>query len=103
MTRLQVQEQAAGSSGAPPDYEGRIVLDPILLDVERLVAALETGMFELNNTQVHQNLLLHHIGGSMARSAVLLQELCSMVGRAYRPADLLEISWGDLQSVELQW
>ena len=42
MTRLQVQEQAADSSGAPPDYEGRIELDPILLDVERLVAALET-------------------------------------------------------------
>ena len=25
-----------------------------------------------------------------------------MVGRAYRPADLLEISWRDLQWVELQ-
>ena len=47
-----------GSSGAPPDYEGRIGLDPILLDVERLVAALETGVFELSNTRVHQNLLL---------------------------------------------
>ena len=56
----------------PPDYEGRIRLDPILLDVERLVAALETGIFELSNTRVHQNLLLHHIGRSMARSAVLL-------------------------------
>ena len=32
-----MQEQAAGSSGAPPDYEGRIALDPTLLDVERLV------------------------------------------------------------------
>ena len=42
MTRLQVQEQAEDSSGAPPDYEGRIGLDPILLDVERLVVALET-------------------------------------------------------------
>ena len=50
MTRLQVQEQAANSSGAPPDYEGRIELDPILLDVERLVTALETGVFELSNT-----------------------------------------------------
>ena len=30
LTRLQVQEQAADSSGAPPDYEGRIGLDPIL-------------------------------------------------------------------------
>ena len=102
MTRRQVQEQAEGSSGAPPDYEGRIGLDPILLDVERLVAALETGVFELSNTRVHQNLLLHHIGRSMGRSAVLLRELCNMAGRAYRPADLLEISWRDLQWVEIQ-
>ena len=96
-----MQEQAADYSGAPPDYEGRIGLDPILLDVERLVAALETGVFELSNTRVHQNLLLHHIGRSMARSAVLLRELCNMAGRAYRPADLLEISWRDLQWVEI--
>ena len=102
MTRLQVQEQAADSSGAPPDYEGRIGLDPILLDVERLVAALETGVFELSNTRVHQNLLLHHIGRSMAWSAVLLRELCNMAGRAYRPVDLLEINWGDLQWMEIQ-
>ena len=103
LTRLQVQEQAEGSSGAPPDYEGRVELDPILLDVERLVAALETGVFELSNTWVHQNLLLHHIGRSMARSTVLLRELCNMAGRAYRPADLLEISWRDLQWTEIQW
>ena len=102
LTRLQVQEQAADSSGAPPNYEGRIELDPILLDVERLVTALETGVFELSNTRVHQNLLLHHIGRSMSRSAILLRELCGMVGRAYRPADLLEISWRDLQWVEMQ-
>ena len=62
----------------------------------------ETGVFELSNTRVHQNLLLHHIGRSMAQSAVLLRELCNMAGRAYRPADLLEISWRDLQWVELQ-
>ena len=97
-----MQEQAEDSSGAPPGYEGRIGLDPILLDVERLVAALETGSFELTNTRVHQNLLLHHIGRSMARSTVLLQEFCNMAGRAYRPADLLEISWRDLQWVEIQ-
>ena len=97
-----MQEPAADSSGAPPDYERRIGLDPILLDVERLVAALETGIFELNNTRVHQNLLLHHIGRSMAQSAVLLRELCNMAGRAYCPADLLEISWRDLQWVEIQ-
>ena len=102
LTRLQVLEQAADSSGAPPDYEGRIELDPILLDVERLVAALETGVFELSNMRVHQNLLLHHIGGSMAWSAILLWELCNMAGRAYHPADLLEISWRDLQWVEIQ-
>ena len=102
MTRLQVQEQAEDSSGVPPGYEGRIGLDPILLDTERLVTALETGVFELSNTQVHQNLLLHHIGRSMARSVILLRELCNMAGRAYRPADLLEISWRDLQWVEIQ-
>ena len=98
-----MQEQAEGSSGTPPDYEERIGLDPILLDMERLVAALETGVFELSNTRVHQNLLLHHIGRSMAQSAVLLREFCNMAGRAYRPADLLEISWRDLQWVEIQW
>ena len=97
-----MQEQAEDSSGAPPEYEGRIGLDPILLDVDRLVAALETGVFELTNTRVHQNLLLHHIGRSMARSAVLLRELRNMAGRAYRPVDLLEISWRDLQWVEIQ-
>ena len=97
-----MQEQAGDSSGAPPDYEGRIRLDPILLDVERLVTALETGVFELSNSRVHQNLLLHHIGRSMSRSAILLRELCNMAGRAYRPADLLEISWRDLQWVEMQ-
>ena len=102
LTRLQVQEQAGGSSGAPPGYEGSVELDPILLDVERLVTALETGVFELSNTRVHQNLLLHHIGRSMARSAILLRELCNMAGRTYRPANLLEISWRDLQWVEIQ-
>ena len=96
-----MQEQAEGSSGAPLDYEGRVELDPILLDAERLVAALETGVFELSNMRVHQNLLLHHIGRSMGRSAILLRELCSMAGRAYRPADLSEISWRDLQWVEI--
>ena len=102
LTRLQVQEQAVDSSGAPPDYEGRVELDPILLNVEALVEALETGGFELSHTRVHQNLLLHHIGRSMGRSAILLRELCSMVGRAYRPTDLSEISWRDLQWVEIQ-
>ena len=91
-----------GSSGAPPDYEGRIALDPILLDADRLMAALETGMFELRNTQVHQNLQLHHIGRSMAQSAVFLRELCAMAGRVYRLTDLLEINWSDLDGVEFR-
>ena len=86
----------------PPDYEGRIALDPILLDADRLMAALETGVFELRNTRVHQNLLLHHIGRSMARSAVFLRELCTMAGRVYRPTDLLEINWSDLDGVEFR-
>ena len=102
MTRPQVQEQAADYSGAPPDYEGRIELDPILLDAERLVAALETGVFELRNTQVHQNLLLHHIGRSMARSAILLRKLCNMAGRVYHPTNHLEINWSDLNGVEFR-
>ena len=102
LTRPQVQEQADVSSGAPPDYEGRIALDPILLDADRLMAALETGVFELRNTRVHQNLLLHHIGHSMAHSAVFLRELCAMAGRVYRPTDLLEINWGDLDGVEFR-
>ena len=102
MTRLQVQEQAADYSGAPPDYEGRVELDPILLDAERLMAALETGVFELRNTRVHQNLLLHHIGRSMTRSAVFLRELCAMAGRVYRPTNLLEINWSDLDGVEFR-
>ena len=97
-----MQEQVADSSGAPPDYEGRIELDPILLDADRLMAALETGVFELRNTQVHQNLLLHHIGRSMARSTVFLRELCTMAGRVYRPTDLLEINWSDLNGVEFR-
>ena len=102
LTRPQVQEQVGDSSGAPPDYEGRIALDPILLDADRLMAALETGVFELRNTRVHQNLLLHHIGRSMARSAVFLRELCAMAGRVYCPTDLLEINWSDLDGVEFR-
>ena len=66
------------------------------------MVALETGVFELRNTRVHQNLLLHHIGRSMARSAVFLRELCAMAGRVYRPTDLLEINWGDLDGVEFR-
>ena len=95
-------EEAGSSSGAPPDYEGRITLDSILLDAARLVAALETGVFELSNMRVHQNLLLHHIGRSMAQSVVFLQELYALAGRVYRPTDLLEINWSDLDGVEFR-
>ena len=102
LTDLQVQEQADASSGAPLDYEGRIALNPTLLDMERLETALETGIFELSNSQVHQNLVPHHLGRSMRRSTVLLRKLCCMVGSPYRPADLQEISWRDLQWVELE-
>ena len=66
------------------------------------MAALETGVFELRNTWVHQNLLLHHIGRSLARSAILLREFCNMAGRVYRPTDLLEIDWSDLDGVEFR-
>ena len=100
---LHVQEQVDVFSGAPPDYEGRIALDHTLLDVERLKTALETGGFKLTNSRVHQNLVLHHLSRSMHRSTVLLRKLCRMVGSPYRLADLQEISWRDLQWVELEW
>ena len=103
LIKLQVQEQVADSSGTPLDYEGRIALDLTLLDVERLQTALETGGFELANSRVHQNLVLHHLGRSMHCSVVLLHELCRMVGSPYRPANLHEISWRDLRWVEIQW
>ena len=102
LTRPQVQEQAKGSFGAPLDYKGRLAFDLTLLDVERLQTALETGGFELANSQVHQNLVLHHLGCSMHCSAILLCELCRMVGSPYCPANLHEISWRDLQWVEIQ-
>ena len=47
--RLQVQEQP-GYSEAPPEYKGRLTLDPILLDCACLFGALEAGVFELINT-----------------------------------------------------
>ena len=102
LIQLQVQEQVGDSSGTPLDYEGRIALDPTLLDTERLTTALEAGRFELTNSQVHQNLVLHHLGRSMHRSAVFLHKLCRMAGSPYRPADLQEISWRDLQWVEIE-
>ena len=77
------------------------MLDPILLDMETLVGALETGGFELANTWVHQNLVLHHLRHSMHHSAILLHEACHMVGSPFHPTTLHEISWQDLQWMEV--
>ena len=81
--RPQVQEQP-GCSEAPPEYEGRLALDLILLDRARLFGALEAGAFELSNTRMHQNIVLHHLGSLMTESAIFLWELTAMVGRPYR-------------------
>ena len=102
LTWLQVQEQADASSGAPPDYEGRGMFDRTLLDMGRLVEALETGGFELANTRIHQNLVLHHLGASMHRSTIPLREAYRMVGSPFRLAALQEISWRDLQWMEME-
>ena len=91
----QVQEQL-GSFEAPPEYKGRLVLDPILLDHAHLFGALEVGVFELSNTQVHQNVVLHHLGASMTESAIFLRELTAMVGRPYQVAVMEELSSGEL-------
>ena len=93
--RPQVQEQP-GCSEAPPEYKGRLALDPILLDRARLFGALEAGAFELTNTQMHQNVVLHHLGSSMTESAIFLRELMAMVGRPYRVAVMEELSAGEL-------
>ena len=98
--RPQVQEQP-GCSKAPPEYEGRLVLDPILLDRARLFGALEAGAFELTNTQMHQNVVLHHLGSSMTKSAIFLWELTAMVGRPYQVAVMEELSVGELVQAAL--
>ena len=93
--RPQVQEQP-DCSEAPPEYEGRLVLDPILLDCPRLFGALEAGAFELANTRMHQNVVLHHLGSSMTESVIFLRELTTMVVRLYRVAVMEELSVGEL-------
>ena len=93
--RPQVQEQP-GCSKAPPEYEGRLALNPILLDCTRLFGALEAGAFELANTRMHQNVMLHHLGSSMTESAIFLWELTAMVGRPYWVAVMEELSLGEL-------
>ena len=95
LMRLQVQEQP-GCSEAPLEYEGRLALNPILLDCARLFGALEAGAFELSNTQMHQNVVLHHLGSSMTESVIFLRELTAMVGRPYQVAVMEELSAGEL-------
>ena len=58
--------------------------------------ALEAGAFELANTRMHQNVVLHHLGSSMTKSAIFLRELTAMVGRPYRVAVMEELSAGEL-------
>lgn len=95
-----MQEQPA-SSKPPPDYEGCITVDPTLLDQACLYGALEAGSFELNNMQTNQNLVLHHIAASLRENTVFLWELMAMARRPYRSAILEEISWRDLQWLEV--
>ncbi|HEX3643184.1 MAG TPA: hypothetical protein VHV10_18000 [Ktedonobacteraceae bacterium] len=89
------------SSSAPPEYKGRIALDPILLDRALLCAWLEAGGFKLTNSRVHVNLLFHHMGGSLHETALLLREATAMVGRPYRPLSGSELHLGDLVFLEM--
>ena len=98
--RPQVQEQP-GCSKAPPECEGRLALDPILLDCTHLFGALEAGTFELSNTQMHQNVVLHHLGSSMTESVIFLWELTAMVGRPYGVAVMEKLSTGELVQAAL--
>ena len=91
----QIQEQPACSK-PPPVYEGKLALDPILLDRARLFGALEAGAFELVNTRTHQNVVLHHLGASMTELAIFLRELTAMVERPYRIQPMEELSSGEL-------
>ena len=95
LTTLQVQEQP-GCSKAPLEYKGRLTLDPTLLDRACLFGVLEAGTFELTNTRVHQNIVLHYLGSSMTELAIFLRELTAMVGRPYWVAVMEELSVGEL-------
>ena len=97
---LQIQEQRACSK-PPLEYEGRLALDPILMDQAHLFGALEAGAFELANTRTLQNVVLHHLGSSMTESAIFLQELMAMVGRPYRVGVMEELSLGELEQAVL--
>ena len=95
-----MQEQPACSE-PPPEYEGRLVLDPILINRAHLFGALEAGAFELANTRTFQNVVLHHLGSSVTESAIFLRELTAMVGRPYRVGVMEELSPGELAQVVL--
>jgi hypothetical protein len=92
----KVSEPAVGSSNDPPAYEGRIVLDPILLDRALLCAQLETGGFELVFNQTNSNLIFHHLAGMLHEMALLIREATAMVGRPFRPVSGGEMSLEDL-------
>ena len=95
LTRPQIQEQP-DCSEPPLEYEGRLGLDPILMDRARLFGALEAGTFKLTNTRTHQNVVIHHLGSAMTESAIFLRELTNMVGRPYQVGVLEELSLGEL-------
>ena len=97
----QVQEQRTFSE-APPEYEGRLAVNPMMLNRTCLFRALEAGGFELSNSWTNQNVTLHHLGSSMTKSVIFLQELTAMVGRLYRPTIIKEVSWRGLILAERQ-
>jgi hypothetical protein len=92
----KVPEPAVGSSSDPPAYEGRIALDPILLDRALLCARLETGGFKLVFNRTHSNLIFHHLTGALHEMALLIREVTAMAGRPFRPVSGDEISLSDL-------
>jgi hypothetical protein len=89
-------EPAVGSSSEPLAYEGRIALDPILLDRGLLCARLETGGFNLTFNRVNSNLVFHHLAGALHEMALLIREVTAMVGRPFRPVSGSEMNLADL-------
>jgi hypothetical protein len=92
----KVPEPVVNCSNDPPAYEGRITLDPILLDRTLFCARLETGGYKLVFNWTHSNLVFHHMGGALHETALLLREATAMVGRPYRPLSGGEISLSNL-------
>ena len=95
----KVPAPAVGSSSGPPAYEGRIALDPILLDRALLCTRLEAGGFELPFNRVSSNLVFHHLAGVLHEMALLIREATAMVGRPFRPVSGSEMSLADLMFV----